>query len=1151
MSISGWLNNILSKESPDKFVEYLVDEDGVFFKFKSDVDRDVINGSSSELARAQYLVLSMLVEQGLAEKNKNEYFVNSSVVCDLDEESRQDLGLPSLWLGSIYADINGLTRASSFNIDLNVLSPNNRVTSAYRIIGPIIEFSSSHKYVLPTLMFNAFEAASIHSDSQKKEYDNLLYLFALQKLKDRGADIDLSHFEKSTIYQPDSVSISIEKTDDGDLLITPNLGSGDDPEKIRKVIGQLDSDSTSSLRIGNKIVLMNEGVKKASKYLSNKKIKRSDIKKFIENPKAFFPIDEFEIEEGFSLRITGATQFAHAYFGETEESGIDWFSKKEDVKTILPIAKVIEKITDEVEFNELVKQIKDAKNSGAKSFIYEGQAYGIGDEASVDSVMKIISEKISSQDISNDAVDYDSGSEFENTQCPEPIVVDINLLDDEDLNSESNISKKSIDDSLCNELLLNWDGYNFKPYVHQVIGVRWIIGLYLSQNKIKDDGKGALLADDMGLGKTFMALSSIQHLYRISEEKNEQKKPALIVAPLSLVQNWYDEVEKVFSISPFRDIVRLQADADLPNYRIGGRETHAILEEDGVANINYSLKIGDIFGGERLDVDGRLVITTYQALSDYQFSLREINWGVVVFDEAQNIKNPNTFASRAARGLLADFKLVTTGTPVENSLRDYWTLMETAKTGFLGTYQNFRETYISPIARAAGDEVEEIRANIGRSLRDKVGALMLRRIKEDNLDALPEKKIYVGVDSSEWEYKASLGPEMKGFQKEAYESIINTATSDSEEYAIAALQKLRAVSLHPRLLNGGSFKNYYSSNELMGVFEESSKLISIISVIHEVRQRNEKCIIFCVNKALQKFLSLALGNYFGLGVVSIINGDAKAVAKKPNVETRKSLISDFEERSGFNLIIMSPVAAGVGLTVVGANNVIHYERHWNPAKEAQATDRVYRIGQSKSVNIYIPILKHPELESFDENLHKLLTVKTQLRDAVVTVETVKPKPSGIKDRVNFPDHILTAQNLSDIGWKDFEALVAELFSKKINATSCQLTSVNDHGADAVVFNDTNSYLIQCKHTQSSNYGSAKAVTEVKNAEPYYQKAYNRKFTNLIFVTNAKKLSPQVREAAKLHAVELYTFKDLKSLMEKYPVSREAIERLLSKNVSKV
>ena len=166
--------------------------------------------------------------------------------------------------------------------------------------------------------------------------------------------------------------------------------------------------------------------------------------------------------------------------------------------------------------------------------------------------------------------------------------------------------------------------------------------------------------------------------------------------------------------------------------------------------------MGKVFGSDRLDLPERLVITTYQTLRYYQFSLCSIDWGVVVFDEAQNIKNPNSLQTRAAKGLKASFKLVTTGTPVENSLADFWCLMDTAYPGHLNSYQSFRKNYISPIIQCAGDEIEETRDRIGRELRRKVGCLMLRRLKEDNLEGLPEKRIFVGIEDDSWCYMEKL-----------------------------------------------------------------------------------------------------------------------------------------------------------------------------------------------------------------------------------------------------------------------------------------------------------------------------------------------------------------------------------------------------------
>ena len=205
-------------------------------------------------------------------------------------------------------------------------------------------------------------------------------------------------------------------------------------------------------------------------------------------------------------------------------------------------------------------------------------------------------------------------------------------------------------------------------------------------------------------------------------------------------------------------------------------------------------------------------------------------------------------------------------------------------------------------------------------------------------------------------------------------------------YALAVLQQLRAVSLHPRL--NEVFKEPPNTvKESLQKMQESEKLLMLLDILADIKNKQEKVIIFATTKKLQAVLKICLDKIYALQI-HVINGDSKAIATKKDQLSRKGMITDFESREGFNIIIMSPVAAGVGLTVVGANHVVHLERHWNPAKEAQATDRVYRIGQKKPVFIHLPCLLHPEYDSFDVNLDKLLAKKTMLSDAVVTPEAV-------------------------------------------------------------------------------------------------------------------------------------------------------------------
>ncbi|GGP75338.1 C-terminal helicase domain-containing protein [Shewanella ulleungensis] len=162
-----------------------------------------------------------------------------------------------------------------------------------------------------------------------------------------------------------------------------------------------------------------------------------------------------------------------------------------------------------------------------------------------------------------------------------------------------------------------------------------------------------------------------------------------------------------------------------------------------------------------------------------------------------------------------------------------------------------------------------------------------------------------------------------------------------------------------------------------------------MSVLNEIEKRAEKVLVFAETKAVQGYVCALVTSLFRVHV-DIINGDTKAVATKTETKTQKAIIDRFQTLPGFGVIVMSPVAAGVGLTVVRANKVVHLERHWNPAKEAQATDRVYRIGQTRNVNVYIPMALHPNLRSFDQHLNGLLANKVDLSDAVVANPSIEP-----------------------------------------------------------------------------------------------------------------------------------------------------------------
>ena len=1143
--MKNWISSLFSiKESGAKF-DFELNTESVDFYCHEYKFKQIKSGNADEYLTAQFVTLQMLAEEGSAEAIPNGFIVPHEVVASLDEDVHQLLNLPSRWQGKAVADIKGTTSGDSFHLTIKVESPSGKMTSAYQVNGSIIQFGET-KFTLKLDMFSIFEALKYYSASAKSESDNLLLLHVLQKSQKSGAPISLGQFNKLDIHVPDKIAVEAERDQLGNLILTPSMGQHANHEKLQRVLGQLQSENGRTLKVGKEIILFNEKTAQAAKeIITNRTIPKSQVEQFLKAPGAFLDASIVDLDVGFALRVKGATRFKHAYFGETDESGIDWFGQNQASAQILPISAVNKVVKTQEDLEQLTQLITDAKVTGATEIQFQGKGYEIGSQAEVSDTLTQLAQKIDKPE--DDGDEPTSPTPPEN-EAPDdiddsPIVIDIALNDDE-LDNPSKLVQEALNDVLFSEDL-DWSNHKRTPFPHQLTGVKWILGLE-EMARHKELVNGALLADDMGLGKTFMSLSAIEHYYRLCEDSKETCRPTLIVAPLSLLENWKDEVTETFNESPFRDIIILQSDGDLTQFRDGSTETKASNIDDETLEPRYSLKFGEKHGPSRLDLPRRMVITTYQTLRDYQFSLSQIDWGIAVFDEAQNIKNPNALQTRAAKGLKAKFKLLATGTPVENSLADFWCLMDTACPGYLDSYQTFRQNYITPILQAAGDEIDQVRGTLGRQLREKVGALMLRRIKEDNLEGLPQKHIFVGIESSDWQYKAKLHAIMTPYQRKVYDGSIEAQLEDEESHVLTTLMRLRDSSLHPRLTDGGRLDAPTSKLELKTLFNESAKLEKAVEVLKDIQIRQEKCIIFAVNKRLQRFLSIALGSYFGLGPLHVINGDAKAIVKKKGALSRKTMIADFESKEGFNIIIMSPVAAGVGLTVVGANNVIHFERHWNPAKEAQATDRVFRIGQVKDVNIYVPILHHPEFESFDVNLHRLLSQKSMLKDAVVTPGEVMPSPAGADKHHLRTESIITFDDMRRLSWKQFEALTVELLAREYEADSAWLTKEgSDFGADGVLTKGNEAILIQAKHKQGA-YKGHNAVQEVANAKTLYANNLGREITIQVFITNATQLAKNTRDIAKQLGVTIIDGTELAELCERHAISFGQVITRLSK-----
>jgi hypothetical protein len=472
-------------------------------------------------------------------------------------------------------------------------------------------------------------------------------------------------------------------------------------------------------------------------------------------------------------------------------------------------------------------------------------------------------------------------------------------------------------------------GIHLKP--HQRRGIAWL------WHHASANTPGIVLAGDMGLGKTLQVACFLALRHAM-----QGHSPQLVVCPTVLIDNWLEELERFF--------------------RRDAWGTLYALHDKGLKRLTR---------GDSLDLDTlarqQLIVTNYETLARYQRSLLRLSFDVVVFDEAHNVKNPDTLRSRAARALKRNFSVAMSGTPVENELGDVWAIYDAAQIRqprSLGTRAEFSRDYAS----RGPEGIEALRQ---RLLFPSPASTLLRREKREALRDLPPKHMEV------------RRVEMTQVQVEHEQKIARLASTGSIFRALEALQKLYQ---HPALLTDS-----HASLSPEPALEVSPKTRLCFEILEDIRRAGpdglgEKALVFVISRRMQELLVQLIEHRFGLRQVHIINGDPD------NRSSALRRIKDFSEQPGFNVLVLSPLAAGVGLNIVAANHVIHYGRWWNPAKEDQATDRAYRIGQQRPVRVYYPVLHRPGRpeEGFDVQLHTLVERKRAIaRDFLAPEEPLE------------------------------------------------------------------------------------------------------------------------------------------------------------------
>lgn len=457
---------------------------------------------------------------------------------------------------------------------------------------------------------------------------------------------------------------------------------------------------------------------------------------------------------------------------------------------------------------------------------------------------------------------------------------------------------------------------------HQKVGLRWL------QECWRTGESGVLLADDMGLGKTLQALSFLAWLREAGATG-----PLLIVAPTGLLANWQAEEAKHLA-------------------RPGLGE---LAEAFGSGLRHLRMSQGEEFrgAGATLDLDqlraAGWILTTYETLRDHEQSFGKLQLACVVFDELQKAKNPASLIHKAVNALNADFALGLTGTPVENRIEDLWAVLEPLRPGELGDMKGFS-------GRHPPDDLGTLEALRSKLLDDAATrrAPVMRRLKADVLDGLPERHSH---------HRAATMPAR---QAEAYAKVVGEARAGRLD-GLRALHHLRGISLHP----DGAGSGLGDPEWVAG----SARLKEAMAALDDVARRGEKALVFCESLDVLERLAESLRQRYRLpNRPAQITGEVGGSKRQAAVDAFQSA------RHGFDVMLLTPRAGGVGLTLTAANHVIHLSRWWNPAVEDQCTDRVYRIGQERPVHVWYPLALHPLFPggSFDEALDTLLKRKREL-----------------------------------------------------------------------------------------------------------------------------------------------------------------------------
>lgn len=1068
------------------------------------------NELAEESKRSLLYELENLFIENKADKSGDSYILHHPVAAALSADEREILHLPTIFPYVISIKNKGNMATSRFHYVLSFLQRQDMPFVNPEIIGSYIKISPEVDYIFNKDQYDIVSTVQNCNEKVKKlnRLDALMFNGEnLAKIKSIVANVDTTlskYLKEQDIVVPDKLSVQVEQNQNGDYVVQPILltEKENEFEVIRNTKSFTDAFSRQNLAnstyLGSdrKIYIMKPRVKEGLQEIKDKEIIKKTEKEKVERlkkqPKELFmsPVFEFDLSD-YGERVVSIGEFVQKslpYLKSTEgswlpEEGSAFLDDPEQPENSLPPL-------NKDNIDEIIGKIKQAQENNQTKILYEGKMYPITPKLMQRAFEIYIS--------------CHPGSKGENKENNSGEKVKHKALNIKDNIEQLEYEARKKVSAVFSENIFSGLKADITLYDHQKQGVQWIFECW------RKGYHGVLLADDMGLGKTMQAYTFISGLKLSSP--NQSMQSVLVVAPVSLLKNWEEEFKKFIRPNLFEDIVELY-----------GGEIHRY-------TANGYIDLTPL-------TNNQLVLTTYETLRDYQLSIGKIKWSVMVLDEAQKIKNPTTMVTNAVKAMQYDFGIALTGTPVENTWNDLWSIMDFAAPGRLGSLKEFNQKYQSKIKNVQHNK--EALNSLGEQLQQDLQPIFMRRLKKDILDGLPKKRII------------KLEEPMPEIQRKAYEDIIIKARNERDTMVkgqmLKVIAQLRDVSLCPYI---DIYKDTaFIQQGAKAVIQSSARLIETFAALDAIRERKEKVLLFVTSRKMQRIIQSIIEVKYGIHLLPAINGAMQS-------ERRQEVVSSFSESTGFNILLLSVEAGGVGFNIIAANNVIHLSRCWNPAKEDQATDRVYRIGQKKDVNVYLPMAYDPNFAkdlSFDEKLDHLLDYKRNLSDSVLYptgdssddgrnmfVDIIDNGPKdAIKENVStYGNKYWQIDDLAEIEGIAFERIVGRVL-RQINGYNIEITPPsNDKGADIVMKKsaEKTGILVQCKQTSTERNMTQAGVIEVYGAIPYYSKLYGITFEGVV-ITNAKGFTTNAKKMAALNHIKLIAYDGLAELLKKYPVKK--------------